>query len=114
MKNREIQILRFLANECKSNEYNVIEKKDIVSFFDKKNIIDENEIDAMISALERKGYIKIKYDDDNVYCLCVIHNDVEEKKESKTALFPSFLFNLLSAFLGSFIATLLVRIVFNI
>ncbi len=116
MKNQqEKHLLSYLTRECKNSGYSVIDKKDVLSSFDKKIHVDEIELETLMSSLERQSFIKIKYEDENVYCLCVLKHEIEEKKESsKKSLFPSFLLSLAGAFLGSFFATLIVRLIFNI
>lgn len=115
MKNqKEKTLLSYLLNECKSSGYSVIDKKDILTAFDKRLNIDENELDSLINSLERQSYIKIKYEDDSVFCLCITQRDFEEKKERQKSPFSSFLLSLAGAFLGSFFATLIVKVIFNI
>jgi hypothetical protein len=46
--------------------------------------MEENELDSMLTSLERQGYIKIKYEDDNVYCLSVLK---ELETETKNFVF---------------------------
>ena len=114
MKIREKDLLALLSKECKPNIYTVFEKKDISSSLD-NNTLDENEIDNLMLSLERQGFIKIKYEDDNVYCLSVLKREIEEKKEShKQAPFSYLLFCFFGGFFGSFFGTLIVRLIFNI
>ena len=114
MKNQKLKaLLLFLTKECGLNKFSVIEKKDILASFDKHIYVDENELEGLVLTLERQGFIKIKYDDDNVFCLSVLREiEKETKKErEQKSLLPFFLLCLLGSFIGSLIATLISRLI---
>ena len=109
---KEKCLINYLCRECGFNKFTIVEKKDMLSCFDKHIYIDENELDNIIQSLERKGYIKIKYEDENVYCLSVLFNIEDEKKE-KTAKTPSlFLLAFVGSFLGGLIGSLIINLIF--
>jgi hypothetical protein len=109
MQNQKIDVLLyFLKKECGLNKFSVVEKKDILSLYEKKYYIDESELENLMQSLERQGYIKIKYDDENVYCLAVLKDfEIREKKERKANSFLSFLLVFLASFLGGFFGSIL-------
>ena len=109
MQNQKQKILlSFLKKECGLNKFSIVEKKDILSIFEKRYYIDETELENLIISLERQGYIKIKYDDDSVYCLSVLKEfEIEEKKERKDFSYLSFLLIFVSSFLGGLLGSIL-------
>lgn len=114
MKNqKEKQLLSCLAKECKPNQFSVIEKKDILSSFPKSSQIDEEELDEIMLSLERQAHIKIKYEDDNVYCLCLIKDDIE-KREASPSFKNIFWFGLLGGFCGSLIGSFIAFLFLNL
>lgn len=107
-------ILTILQKECHGTGYKVIDKSDILSSMPPKYRINEETLDHILTYLERKECIHIKYDDENVYCLCVTQKDnrlteqePEIKKEKpKMWLFAVLvmIFSLIGGFLGALIA----------
>ena len=72
-----------------------------------------------IKYLQERSYIDVKYDDENVMCLCVLpkafgeiekeeENSVINKKLVKIMYFTCF-FSAVSSFLGAFIAMFIMR-----
>lgn len=102
---KENFLLKILIKDCGINRFTVIDKKDLIKESEKLSL-DENDIDEIMSTLERKGKIKIKYDDENVYCVLVVKNESEEKESKKLSLFKIFILTFFSSFLGSFVATM--------
>lgn len=76
-------ILKILQKECHGSGYKVIDKSDIISAMPAKYRVDEENLDHIITYLERSECIHVKYDDENVYCLCVLPmgNQITEKEE---------------------------------
>ena len=86
-------VLKILQKECPGGSYKIVEAKDIVSSMPIKFRVDNDGLDNILIYLERQEYISIKYDDDGIYCLCVLpfgnevlENEISQKKEGK---FPS-------------------------
>ena len=114
MKTSKERILHaYLAKECGINKFKVIDKKDILASFEKGVYVDENELESLMISLERQGIIKIKYDDDSVFCLSVLQDIAEKRKESpKRTLFPLLLTALLGGFLGSILGEIFISLIF--
>ena len=65
-------VLKILVKECPNGSYNIVEAKDIISSLPSKYRVDSDGLDNILIYLERQEYISIKYDDEGVYCLCVL------------------------------------------
>lgn len=111
-------VLKIIQKECKNGSYKVIDKSDIISSLPSKYRCDFEELDHILSYLERQDLISIKYDDDNVYCLCVlpatfeIIENNEKKREKNFSIFIPLL-SLLFGFLGAFIGSIISKIIFG-
>ena len=110
-------VLKILQKECPGGAYKIVDAKDIVSAMPIKFRVDNDGLDNILIYLERQEYISIKYDDDGVYCLCVLpfgnevlENEMTIKKE-KSHL-PIFIFALLT-FLGSLLSNLIFFLIQN-
>ena len=107
-------VLKKKKKECHGNSYKVIDKADIISAMPAKYRVDEEGLDHIISFLERNECIHVKYDDDDVYCLCIlpIGNQITEEQANKKKQAPKRLvfliicaiFSLIGGFLGAVIA----------
>ena len=107
-------VLKIIQKECKNGSYKVIDKNDIVFAMPLKFRCDFDELDHIMTYLERQDYISIKYDDDSVYCLCVLPASFEifekqatkKKRKNYNILIPllSLIFGFLGALLGSVIS----------
>ena len=107
---KEKTLLNFLQKECNYTSYKIVEKSDMLSCFGKTKI-DEDSLGQIISSLEKQGYIKNKYEDENVYCICLNKKETEEKREKKTSLFLIYFLIILSSFLGGFSGAIISRII---
>ncbi len=112
-------VLKILIKECPYGSYNIIESKDVISSLPNKYKIDIEGLENILIFLERQEFISIKYDDDGVYCLCVLpfgyeifENEANKKREdNKTSrLWVYIVFSFLSGFLGSFLAVMIAHI----
>ena len=104
-------VLKILIKECPYGSYNIIESKDIISAMPSKYKIDMEGLENILIYLERQEYISIKYDDDGVYCLCVLpfgneilENDDNKKREGNP---PRLWVIILLVFISSLLACLL-------
>lgn len=107
-------VLKILQKECRSSGYKVIDKADIISAMPAKHRVDEEGLDHIITFLERNECVHVKYDDDNVYCLCVLPrgNQITESDDKNKSKQPKFwllailctIFSLLGGFVGAIIA----------
>lgn len=104
-------VLKILLKECPDGAYRIVESKDIISALPNKYRIDQNGLSNILIYLERQEFISIKYDDEGVYCLCVLPfgNEVLEnenkKREGKKP--PPFWLFITINFLATFLAGLL-------
>ena len=113
-------VLKILVKECPNGAYNIVEAKDIISSLPNKYRVDGDGLENILVYLERQEYISIKYDDDGVYCLCVLPfgNEVledEHYNKKREGINPPRLWLLItvifmSSFLASFLGILLVNI----
>lgn len=109
-------ILKALQKECHGSGYKVIDKSDIISSLPAKHRVSDESLDHIINSLERDEYIHIKYDDENVYCLCILSagNQISERKQKKEKpknwlfIILVMLFSLIGGLLGSLIAQLII------
>lgn len=109
-------VLKILQKECPNGAYNLVESKDIISSMPIKYRVDNDGLNNILIYLERQEYISVKYDDDGVYCLCILPfgNEVLENecKQKDERTFPRLWFFViicfLSSFLGSFLALIMI------
>lgn len=114
-------VLKILLRECPNGSYKIVESKDIISALPSRYKVDNDGLDNILIYLERQECISIKYDDDGLYCLCILPygNEIleNEKKKRENKLFPHFWFivlvfsltTLFSCFVGSLVAQILLR-----
>ncbi len=116
MKNeKERALFSILSKECKSGQFSVLEKKDLLFSLSKFYVVEEEELDDIVSSLERQNCIKIKYEDEAVYCLCLIKKEIEQQKREVAPSFKkSFSFCLLGGFLGGLAGSFLAVLIFNL
>lgn len=113
-------VLKILIKECPNGAYKVVESSDIISALPPRYRVDSDRLTNVLNYLERQDCISIKYDDDGVYCLCVLpfgfetcENDVKKGKVKKTSpnyfviILLSSLFALIGGFLGALLVSLL-------
>lgn len=116
-------VLKILIKECPNGAYKIVESKDIISSMPNKYRVDNDGLENILIYLERQEYISIKYDDDGVYCLCVLPygNEIFEKDEQnkkREGFSPSrfwifalgiFVLTIISSTIGTIIAHLLLH-----
>lgn len=105
-------VLKILSKECPNGGYGVVETKDIISALPAKYRVEPEGLEHILIYLERQEYISIKYDDDGVFCLCVLPfgNEIIEKtseKQKSEGKSPHFWLVFILAFLGSVCGSLL-------
>ena len=81
-------VLKILQKECPNGAYKIVEAKDIISSMPARYRVDFDGLDNILIYLERQEYISIKYDDDGVYCLCLLPfgNEILENESKKTTV----------------------------
>lgn len=115
-------VLKILAKECPNGAFNIVEAKDIISAMPNKYRVDLDGLDNILIYLERQEYISIKYDDDGVYCLCllpygseILEAETNKKREGENPprLWQAVLTTFLSAFAASLLTLLLAYLLFK-
>lgn len=112
-------VLKILNKECHGGGYKVVEKADIISALPAKFRCDSDELEHIMTYLERHDCISIKYDDESVYCIAILPTtaDVLEDAPKKKAELPPFfwailfLIVLLASFISSLSAVFLQKVV---
>lgn len=112
-------VLKILIKECPSGRYKIVDGKDVISALPQRYKVDPEKLDEIFSYLERQEMISIKYDDEGLYCLCVLPIGYEEgsttltkqKREDKS---PPFWFFLIANCLSSMISGILGVVLANI
>ena len=112
-------VLKILQKECPNGDYKIIESKDIISSMPNRHKLDNSSLNNILIYLERQEFISIKYDDEGIYCLCILpfgyeylQNQKEQKKAKENPLPLSI--KILIVFFASFIANFLALLVYNI
>ncbi len=114
------QILSILAKQCSGGGYKIVEVSDICSTLPRHMKMNEQNVEHILQTLERQDYISIKYDDDGVYCLCVLPYALDELQEEKfvktksgqnKTLFWNVFFCFLASLLGSVLGCLFFLII---
>ena len=100
-------VLKILTKECPDGSYKIVESKDIISALPNRYKVDECGLEHILIYLERQEFISIKYDDEGVYCLCVLPygNEVletEQNQKRENIKFPHFWFFILTIAILSF------------
>ncbi len=110
-------VLKVLQKECKGNGYKVVDKADIISALPSKFRMDEENLDHIITFLERSEYIHVKYDDEQVYCLCILPlgnqvtenetKEVKDKHKNVYVILLMFLASLIGGLIGAILSKLI-------
>lgn len=103
-------VLKILIKECPNGAYKIIESRDIISSMPNKYKVDFDGLDNILIYLERQECISIKYDDNGVYCLCVLPygNELLEKEQNQkreSSKLPPFWLLILTIFLATFLSS---------
>lgn len=118
---RTLVLLDILNKKCNSGAYKIITVDELVLEFPSKYGADCDLILQMTKNLSGQGFISLKYNRDNEFCLSLtpkarlyceteLKNDLQNKKSSITGLLPHF-FNFLSIFFAIFLAFLLLKLI---
>lgn len=105
-------VLKILQKECPNGAYHLVEAKDIISAMPIKYRVDNDGLNHILIYLERQEYISIKYDEEDVFCLCILpfgneilENEGRQKSERKAS--PRLWIILLLSFAASLFGSLL-------
>lgn len=112
-------VLKILVKECPNGSYNIVDAKDIISAMPNRYKIDIDGLYNIMIYLERQEFISIKYDDDGIYCLCVLpfgnevlENETQQKRENHkfSPLWVFLILNILTTFCSGIIGVILARV----
>ena len=110
-------VLKIVIKECGNGTYKVVEASDIIASMPARFRVDSDGLDNILSHLERQDCISIKYDDDGVYCLCVlpygfevVESEKKGKREKRIPLFWIFFICSALAFVGGFLGAMLAKL----
>lgn len=117
---RTNELLTLLYNLCPSGSYKIITATDLIKDFPQVYKADNDLIRQMITNLSQNGYISLRYDSDDVFCLSLtpkgrLYFETESKEEivkkvAITDLLPYF-FNFVSIFSAVFLAGVLIKVI---
>lgn len=117
-ESKYLLVLEVLIKECQDGSYRILEKSDLLSLLSNKCKMSENELDKIVSSLEKDELISLKYEDEKVYCVCVLPKgtkllEEQKNKEKPVKAFPriSYFAIFLLSFIASFIACLLTKLI---
>ena len=101
---RSEALLRIINEECKEGSYKVIESDDILRQMPSKFKLDVEGISQLMGYLASGEYISLKYNDEQVFCVCplprgrrIFEVEKDEKKFRKKVKWRHFLFFLIGA-----------------
>ena len=110
-------VLKILIKECKEGGYKIVETSDIISAMPERLRVDSDGLKNILTYLEHSDCISIKYDDEGVYCLCIMpygYKTAESANQKKKAVrLPFWIFvaifalALVASFVGSLLANLI-------
>ena len=110
-------VLKILIKECKEGGYKIVETSDIISAMPERFKVDEKGLKNILTFLEHSDCISIKYDDEGIYCLCVMpygFKMIESSGQKRKAIsLPFWIFAaifalaLVASFVGSLLANLI-------
>ncbi len=84
-------VLKIIIKECPNGQYSIIENSDIISALPNKYKLDSEGLQNTMNYLEHLDCVSIKYEEDGVYCVCVlpfgyelIENDNQRNEQCKS------------------------------
>lgn len=82
-------VLNAINENCKDNSYVIIKSSDINMYLSQKKQLDNESIKETVDYLAEREYIKLKYSDEETYCLTMLPKGrlfSEDRKEQKRRL----------------------------
>ena len=121
MLSKECVFLLNYINQNASEEYLIISVEDILLEFPASYGISKSLINEMILILKNDGFISVKYNDGESFCvkskekgLLYEEQNKQIKISNKITHFKSFGWALFGGFLGAFLGTILLLIIIKI
>ena len=115
MDKQNTKLVKYLSNSSDGYNYKVFEFKDLCRDLRR----DKSSLKQDLQYLNINDYVDIKYQDDEVVCLCLLSKSrqIEEQDNNKIYglsvitkdILISGIFNAIMAFLGAFVAVLIIR-----
>lgn len=115
-------LLQNLNKICGDGSYKVLDKVDLLSKMPKKYKTDNDGLNSMISHLQERNYLSVKYTDDQVYCLAVLPKGrlyeekneelINEKKKYNKLIITTMTLSCVASFIGAFLAVIVSKFVF--
>ena len=105
---RTAKLLSIINKECGEGAFKVLEIGDMISDMPKKYKTDKDNIKQMTDFLCERGFVQVKYSDDNVYCITPLpkgrlyHEQAEEEKKEKKRERRLVTYTIMGAFLAAF------------
>ena len=65
------KLLNIINGECKGAEHKVFSFTELALFYPQKFGVSEEEVRNILKTLFARGYISVRYEDDNEVCLCI-------------------------------------------
>ena len=106
-------LLYVLNNFCGDGAYKVLEIKDILEKLPNKFRVDKSSLGDLIEHLQEREYVKVKYNDESVYCLTTLPKGklfgekTDEIKKDKKKQINLSMFAVLAGAIGGFIGAVL-------
>ncbi len=115
--------LDFLSKECEDGSYKILKTDYIISSLPSSIKASEEGVADCINHLEDREYLKLKYSEDNTFCLSVLpkgRKHTEVAKEQKTILKKNnrylkltVIFAGIASFVGAMLAGVILRIIWG-
>ena len=101
-------LLKKVNERCTEGSFNVIDKTELLSVYPKRFKADETVLEQSLKNLSAYGYVLLKYEDENVYCLAptpkgrAFYEDETELKTIDRRKLLSSVFNSVCIYLAVF------------
>jgi hypothetical protein len=108
------KLLNIINGECKGAEYKVFSFTELALFYPQKFGVSEEEVRSVLKTLFSRGYISIRYEDDNEVCLCImpdgraiVENEVQESVDRLKTVKGFFVYSFIGGALGGVFSALI-------
>lgn len=122
MLDKRSSALLFKINTiCSAGSYQIVEEGELLSCFPAKFGMGAEGLQRILSYLEERGFIEIKYADGGVYCISPLpdgrlyfENVLSERSEGARKKRNLFVLTVIGAFLGSFMGAAIACLLFSL
>lgn len=112
------KIFSLLSEVAGDGRYKVITTKEIITLLPDNLKISEDAVRESVRLLSEKEFIKVKYEDDNEFCLCTLpkgrlfcENKNDEEVEDFLRKKSYFVISFMGAFCGGALVALIVAVI---